>query len=89
MRFHTTFILPEVIPAGHVLVHNSVRPYPGRGHPDGFHPRFLPPDAPGLVVCDCGWFLPERFDPHYRLERVERGLRDRDADHPARRTAAN
>jgi hypothetical protein len=51
MRHRSTFILPEVIPAGHVLVHNSVRPYPGRGHPDGFHPRFLPPDTQGLVVC--------------------------------------
>ena len=69
MRFHTSFSLPKVVPAGHVLVHNSVRPYSGRGHPDGFHPRLLPPDTPGLVVCDCD-FAPE-LGPHYRLERAK------------------
>lgn len=71
MRYSATFTLPEVVPAGHVLVHSSVRPYPGRGHPRGFHAWFSPPDAPGLVVRDCGWSLPEKFDPHYRLERAK------------------
>ncbi len=66
MRYSSTCILPEVIPAGHVLVHNSVRPYPGRGHPDGFHVWPSPPDTPDLVVCDCG-FAP-KLGPHYRLE---------------------
>jgi hypothetical protein len=69
MKFSSTFTLPEVIPAGHVLVHNSVRPYSGHGRPDGFHVWTSPPDAPGLVVCDCGGFLPEKLGPHYRLER--------------------
>jgi hypothetical protein len=69
MHYSTTFTRPEFVPAGHVLVHNSVRPYPGRGHPDGFHARFSPLDAPGLVVCDCG-FAPD-LGPHYRLERAK------------------
>jgi hypothetical protein len=71
MRYSTTFTLPEFIPAGHVIVHNSVRPDSGRGHPDGFHAWISPPDAPGLVVCDCGWVLPERFSQHYRAERAK------------------
>ena len=70
MRHSSTFILPEVVPAGHVLVHNSVPPSPGLGHPRGFHPRFLPPDTPGLVVCDCD-FAPE-LGPRYRLERAKK-----------------
>ena len=70
MRYSSTsIILPEVISAGHVLVHNSVRPYPGHGHPDGFHVWPSPPDTPDLVVCDCG-FAP-KLGPHYRLERAK------------------
>jgi hypothetical protein len=67
MRYKTTFTLPEVIPAGHVLVHNTVLPSSGIDHPRGFHPRFLRPDTPGLVLCDCD-FAPE-LGPHYRVER--------------------
>jgi hypothetical protein len=63
MRFHTSFSLPKVVPADAVLVHGSVRP---SGRQRGFQAWISPPDAPGLVVCDCGRSLPERFDP--RLE---------------------
>jgi hypothetical protein len=58
---HTTFTLPEVVPAGHVRVHVK------SGSPHGFHAWTWPPDAPGLVACDCGWLL----GPHYRLERAK------------------
>jgi hypothetical protein len=61
---HTSFSIPKVRYADDVLVH-SVRPS-GRG----FQAWMSRPDAPGLVVCDCGWFLPEKLSPHYRFERA-------------------
>ena len=61
--------IPAELPAGEVLVHNSVRPqYPlGR---NGFRAWTQAP-APCLVPCDCNW--PEairRQHLHYRIERA-------------------
>jgi len=56
--------LPEAVPLGSVLVHNSVRPQPVLGS-SGFRAWMEPPDAPHLVVCGCGWA--SELGPHYRV----------------------
>ena len=57
--------LPEVIPEGQFLVHNSARPM----HPLGSHGfrAWLQAQAEHLEPCDCGW-TPE-LGTHYLVKR--------------------
>jgi hypothetical protein len=56
---------PSAIPAGKVVVHNSVRPTRRLGS-RGFRAWLSTPTG-RLVACDCAW-APE-LGIHYRIER--------------------
>jgi hypothetical protein len=66
--------LPEAIPEGQFLVHNSVRPT----HPLGSHGfrAWLQAQDEHLEPCDCGW-TPE-LGTHYRVK-LKIPVRDRAA----------
>ena len=57
--------LPDAIPPGRVLVHNTVRPAPRLGF-RGFRAWLTPPDAARLDVCDCDWA--RELGQHYRVK---------------------
>jgi len=60
--------LPESVPAGKVLVHNSVRTT-GRLSFGlrGSRSWLQPPDPERLELCDCTWA--SELGPHYRVRR--------------------
>jgi hypothetical protein len=59
------FSMPKAVPAGHLLVHNHVRPSRRIGL-NGFRIWLATQvDAPPLVLCDCDW-APE-LGPHFRV----------------------
>jgi hypothetical protein len=59
--------LPTQIPAGHVLVHNSVRPR-RRVNASGARAWLEAPDPTRLEICRCGW-APE-LGRHFRVRKV-------------------
>jgi hypothetical protein len=66
------FKLPTSIPAGRVLVHNSVIPARRLGL-NGFRAWLQHPDDEKLAPCSCHW-APE-LGQHNRVSRI--GLRER------------
>lgn len=46
--------IPDVVPAGQVVVHNHVKPTRQLGT-RGFRAWLAAPDPERLEVCDCGW----------------------------------
>ncbi len=73
-RYLPMFAVPRTVRAGHVLVHNHVRPIGfGPRTPcglDGFRAWTQVPEPDRLERCDCGW-APE-CPVHYRVTWAER-----------------
>jgi hypothetical protein len=57
--------LPKAVPAGRVLVHNSVKPARTLGT-RGFRAWLSDPDPKNLEACDCGWA--PTLGGHYRVK---------------------